>query len=285
MLTFDVEEWFQVESLRPVFPPDTWERQPRRLHGSTRVVLELLAQHGVRATFFVLGWLAEREAGVVREIAEAGHEIASHGYGHVLPMTLSTSEFREDVSRARGVLERVTGRAVVGYRAPSFNIDRKRLAILAELGFRYDSSYHPFGLHDRYGRLAPVGSPIMPGVYRFDTKMVEVGLPVEWMGPLALPASGGGYFRLYPGPLFRRIARRAIARCRHYTMYLHSWEFDADQPRVRGAGLVRTFRHYNNLSRTLPRMRQLLEMLKTMNARFITVREFVEEIVGERVHA
>lgn len=285
MLTFDVEEWFQVESLRSVFPPHTWEGLPRRLHESTGVVLNLLAEHGVRATFFVLGWVAEREGGIVRDIAEAGHEIASHGYGHVLPMTLSTSEFREDVSRARGVLERVAGRAVVGYRAPSFNIDRKRLAILAELDFRYDSSYHPFGLHDRYGRLAPVGSPIMPGVYRLDTKMVEVGLPVERMGPLALPASGGGYFRLYPGPLFRRIARRAIARRRHYTMYLHSWEFDADQPRVRGAGLVRTFRHYNNLSRTLPRMRQLLEMLKSMNARFITVREFVEEIVGERIHA
>lgn len=282
MLTFDVEEWFQVESLRPVFPPDTWEHLPRRLHESTRVVLELLAEHGVRATFFVLGWVAEREAGLVRDIAEAGHEIASHGYGHVLPMTLSAGEFREDVSLARAVLERTGGRAVVGYRAPSFSIDLERLAILAELGFRYDSSYHPFSLHRRYGRLDRVGSPIVPGVYRFDPTMVEVGLPVERVGPLALPVSGGGYFRLYPGPLFRRIARRAIARSRHYTMYLHSWEFDAEQPRVRGAGLLRTFRHYNNLSRTLPRMRRLLDMLKTMDARFITVGEFVEEIAGER---
>jgi polysaccharide deacetylase family protein (PEP-CTERM system associated) len=285
MLTFDVEEWFQVENLRPVFPPDRWESLPRRLPESTRVVLELLRQHGVRATFFVLGWVAEREASLVRDIAAAGHEIASHGYGHILPMTLSASEFREDVSRAHAVLERIGGRAVVGYRAPSFSIDLKRLAILAELGFRYDSSFHPFGLHDRYGRLDRVGSPIVPGVYRFDAKMVEVGLPVERIGPLALPVSGGGYFRLYPGPLFRRIVRRAIARCRHYTMYLHAWEFDAEQPRVGGAGLVRTFRHYNNLSRTLPRMRQLLEMLKRMNVRFITVREFVEEIAGERGHA
>ena len=278
MLTFDVEEWFQVENLRPVFPPDTWERLPRRVHQSTRRLLELLAEHRVHATFFVLGWVAEREAGLVRDITEAGHEIASHGYGHVLPMTLSVAEFRDDVMRARALLESITGRAVVGYRAPSFNIDSKRLAILAELGFRYDSSYHPFTMHDRYARLDEVGAPIVPGVYRFDAKMVEVGLPVERLGPLAVPVSGGGYFRLYPGPLFRRMAQRSIARCRHYTMYLHTWEFDGDQPRVGGAGLVRTFRHYNNLSRTLPRMRRLLEMLKRMDVRFMTVGEFVEEI-------
>jgi polysaccharide deacetylase family protein (PEP-CTERM system associated) len=285
MLTFDIEEWFQVESLRPVFPPDTWDGLPRRLPESTRLLLELLAEHGVRATFFVLGWVAEREGSLVREIAQAGHEIASHGYGHVLPMTLSPSAFRDDVSRARAVLEHVGGRAVTGYRAPSFSIDRARLAILAELGFRYDSSHHPLRLHSRYGRLDFMGSPVMPGVYRLDSKMVEVGLPVESMGPLRLPASGGGYFRLYPGALFRRIARRAIARCRHYTMYLHSWEFDAGQPRVRGAGLMRSFRHYNNLSRTLPRMRRLLHMLEAMNARFITVGEFVEEIAGDTYHA
>jgi polysaccharide deacetylase family protein (PEP-CTERM system associated) len=285
MLTFDVEEWFQVENLRRVFPPDTWERQPRRLRRSTRTVLELLGERGIRATFFVLGWVAEREPDLVRDIAEAGHEIASHGYGHVLPMTLSPAEFREDVSRARAVLEDVAGCAVVGYRAPSFNIDRPRLAILAELGVRYDSSYHPFVLHDRYGRLGRLGCSIAPGVYRLATKMVEVGLPVERVGPLPLPVSGGAYFRLYPGPLFRWIARRAIARCHHYTMYLHAWEFDPDQPRVRGAGRGRTFRHYHNLARTLPRMRRLLDMLQTMNARFITMREFVEEVAEEGAHA
>jgi len=278
MLTFDLEEWFQVENLRPLFPPHTWERLPRRLRPCTRVILELLAEHHARATFFVLGWVAEREPGLVREIAAAGHEIASHGYGHVLPLTISVSEFQEDVSRARAVLEGIVGRPVLGYRAPSFNIDQKRLAVLAELGFRYDSSYHPFALHDRYGRLEEPGVAVAPGVYRLETALVEVGLPVERLGPVAVPASGGGYFRLYPGPLFQRLAQRSIERFRRYTMYLHSWEFDADQPRVRGAGLFQTFRHYNNLSRTLPRMRGLLEMLKTMDTRFMTMREFVDQI-------
>jgi polysaccharide deacetylase family protein (PEP-CTERM system associated) len=283
MLTFDIEEWFQVENLRPIFAPPTWERLPRRIHAPTRTLLELLAAHGVRATFFVLGWVAEREPSLVREIAEAGHEIASHGYGHIMPTTLSPAAFKEDVSRARAVLEPIAGRPVMGYRAPSFNIDRERLAILAELGLRYDSSYHPFTLHDRYARLERPGMPVAPGVYRMETDLIEIELPVERLGRLTVPVSGGGYFRLYPGALFRTLVRRSIERYGHYTMYLHSWEFDAEQPRVRGAGMVGTFRHYNNLSRTLPRMRRLLEMLQAMEARFIAVGDFMEEVAPSMI--
>lgn len=278
LLTFDVEDWFQVENLRPVFPPTCWEGLPRRVAESTRVILRLLAQYEIRSTFFILGWVAEREPGLVREIAEGGHEVASHGYGHVLPMKLTTAQFQADVLRARAVLQEVSGREIIGYRAPSFNIDRERLAILAKCGFRYDSSYHPFGIHDRYGRLGDLGSPIVPGVYRVDGGLVELELPVERIGVLALPASGGGYFRLYPGGLFRGLVRRAIRRWGHYPMYLHSWEFDSTQPRVWRAGLARTFRHYVNLSRTLPRLCKLVALLKGRGARFITMREFVEEV-------
>jgi polysaccharide deacetylase family protein (PEP-CTERM system associated) len=279
LLTFDVEDWFQVENLRPLFPPDCWERIPRRVTGSTRVVLRLLAEYGIRSTFFILGWVAEREPKLVREIAESGHEVACHGYGHVLPMQLTPVQFRDDVLRARQVLQEVSGQDVIGYRAPSFSIDRERLAILAECGFRYDSSHHPFGIHDRYSRLGDLGPPVVGGVYRLDGQMVELALPVERLGLLPLPVSGGGYFRLYPAALFRILARRAMASRGHYAMYLHSWEFDPGQPRVRGAGLARTFRHYNNLSRTLPRMRQLVAMLKSMDARFVTARQFVEEVL------
>ena len=279
LLTFDVEDWFQVENLRPVFPPDCWERIPRRVTASTRVILQLLAEYGIRSTFFILGWVAEREPELVRDIAEGGHEVACHGYGHVLPMQLTPAQFREDVLRARQVLQEVSGREVIGYRAPSFSIDRERLAILADCGFRYDSSYHPFGIHDRYSRLGDLGVPVMPGVYRLSGQMVELELPVERLGLLCLPVSGGGYFRLYPAALFRRLARRAIACRGHYAMYLHSWEFDPAQPRVWGAGLARTFRHYNNLSRTLPRMHQLIAVLKSLSARFVTAREFVEEVL------
>ena len=279
LLTFDVEDWFQTENLRPIFPPDCWETIPRRVTESTRVILRFLADAGTPSTFFVLGWVAEREPALVREIAAAGHEVACHGYGHVLPMQLTPDQFRNDVLRARKVLEEIVGRDVIGYRAPSFSIDRERLEILAECGFRYDSSCHPFRLHSRYGRLGDLGSPIAPGVHRVDGRMVELRLPVERMGPLLLPVSGGGYFRLYPGGLFRSLVRRAVAREGHYELYLHSWEFDPGQPRIRDAGLARTFRHYINLSRTLPRTRRLVGMLQSMGARFVTARDLVEEIL------
>lgn len=280
LLTFDVEEWFQTESLRPVFPPDCWETVPRRVADATRVVLDLLAEVGVHSTFFILGWVAEREPRLVQEIVGAGHEVACHGHGHVRPMQLTLEQFRHDVLRARNVLEDVSGQSVIGYRAPSFSIDRDRLRVLGECGFHYDSSYHPFTLHDRYGRRRDLGPPVAPGIYRLDGQIVELELPVEQVGPLPLPVAGGGYFRLYPGPLFRGLVRRTIARRGYYAMYLHSWEFDPTHPRVRTAGLLRTFRHYHNLSRTLPRMRGLVEMLKTMAVRFVMAREFVEEIRG-----
>ncbi|MGH7302182.1 MAG: polysaccharide deacetylase family protein [Candidatus Rokuibacteriota bacterium] len=278
LLTFDIEDWFQVENLRRLFPPERWETIPRRVAFATRRVLRLLAEHRIRSTFFVVGWVAEREPGLVREIAEAGHEIASHGHGHVMPMQLTLAEFRDDVMRARKVLEDVSGQEVVGYRAPSFSIDRKRVAILERCGFRYDSSHHPFELHDRYGRLGDLGPPIAPGVYRLGERLVELALPVERLGPLALPVSGGGYFRVYPAALYRALVARSIARLGSYLMYLHSWEFDPEQPRVVGAGRVRTARHYVSLSRTLPRMRRLIAMLEKAGGRFMTARDFVERV-------
>ena len=280
LMTFDVEDWFQVENLRPLFPPASWEALPRRVAGSTRVILSLLAECGIHSTFFILGWVAEREPELVREIARAGHEIACHGYSHVLPMQLTAAQFKDDVLRARKVLEDVSGQDVIGYRAPSFSLDHERLAILARCGFRYDSSHHPVRLHDRYGRLDGLGPPIMPGLYRPDAQMVELELPVERVGILDLPASGGGYFRLFPAALFRTLAAQAIGRRGYYVMYLHSWEFDPAQPRVRGAGLARAIRHYHNLAGTLPRARRLIAMLKHKGARFVTAREFIEEALA-----
>lgn len=279
LLTFDIEDWFQVENLRPLFPPESWEAMPRRVATATRRILKLLAEQQIRSTFFVLGWVAEREPQLVREIIDGGHEIASHGHGHVMPMHLSLSEFREDVVRARKVLEDVAGQEVIGYRAPSFSIDHKRLAILESCGFRYDSSHHPFGLHERYGRLGDLGLPIVPGVYRVGERMVELALPVERVGPVALPVSGGGYFRLYPAALYRTLVARSIARLGSYLMYVHSWEFDPEQPRVPGAGRVRTARHYVSLSRTLPRIRRLIAMLRDLEAGFMTARDFVERVM------
>jgi len=280
LLTFDIEEWFQAENLRLVFPRAHWDRIPRRAAAATRSILELLAERRRRATFFVLGWVAEREPALIREIADLGHEIAAHGHGHVLPMQLTGAEFRDDVLRARKVLEDITGQPVRGYRAPSFSLNHEHLTILSECGFRYDSSFHPFTLHDRYARLDGLGAPLRPGVHPIDGRMMELALPVERWGWLQLPISGGGYFRLYPGALFRRLVRRAIARDGHYLMYLHSWEFDPGLPRVKVPGFGYGFRHYNNLRRTLPRMRQLIAMLDTLGAVFVTAGEFLDGLRG-----
>ncbi len=282
LLSFDVEEWFQVENLRPVFPRATWDRIPRRVVAATRSILQILADRGRRATFFVLGWVAEREPGLVKEIADQGHEIASHGYGHVLPLQLTPLEFRDDVLRARKTLEDLTGTPVTGYRAPSFSLNHEHLAILAECGYRYDSSVHPFTLHDRYARLDNIGAVLRPGVYLTQSQIIEVALPVERFGRLQVPIAGGGYFRLYPGAMFRQLVRRAIARDGHYVLYLHSWEFDAQMPRVRVPGLGSGFRHYNNLSRTAPRMQQLVGMLDILDARFLTMGAFVDAVLAER---
>jgi polysaccharide deacetylase family protein (PEP-CTERM system associated) len=280
VLTFDVEEWFQVENLRGAFPRAHWELLPRRTLQTMHGLLDLLAVHDIRATFFVLGWLAEREPGLVREIVAGGHELACHGYGHVMPMQLTRTEFRDDLLLGRQVLEQIGGTAVSGYRAPSFSLDEGHLRMLAEHGFRYDSSFHPFSLHGRYGRLTRLGRPLRPGVYRLDGGLVELGLPVERLGPAPVPISGGGYFRILPGALFRRLVKRAITRDGHYLMYLHSWEFDPAQPRVSRAPLGLRFRHYHNLHQTLPRMQRLITMLRSLDVRFSSASQLVDEITG-----
>jgi len=282
VLTFDVEEWFQVENLRAAFPRASWDDRPRRAGDGTRVVLDLLDAHGVRATFFVLGWVADREPALVRDIAMRGHEIACHGYGHVLPMQLTEREFRDDLLRGRQALEEITGAPVVGYRAPSFSISERHLKILSEYFFRYDSSFHPFALHRRYGRLAQLGTRLRAGVYRTDDGLIELALPVERFATAPFPVSGGGYFRVLPAALFRRLVRRALVRDGHYIMYLHSWEFDPAQPRVRGAKLGARFRHYHNLVQTLPRMQRLIPHLQNLGTRFVTATEFVDDVLAPK---
>ena len=278
VLTFDVEDWFQTENLRAVYPPARWEGMPRRVAGSTRVILDLLAEHRVPATFFVLGWVAEREPALVRAIAAAGHEVACHGYGHIRPTEQSALEFREDLQRAKKILEDLTGAPVTGYRAPAFTLTDDHLKVLAECGFRYDSSFHPFTLHDRYARLIRLVAQLRPGIHALADGMVELALPVERVGRVQVPIAGGGYFRLYPGALFRGLVRRAIRRDGWYLMYLHSWEVDPGQPRVSGAGPGPTFRHYNGLTRTRPRLRRLIAMLDGMDARFLTAGALASQV-------
>jgi len=260
-LTFDVEEYFHAEAFAGVLGPEEWPTLESRVTRSTERLLDILDRERVRATFFVLGWVAERHPGLVREIASLGHEIACHGYGHRMIQHLSRPDFERDVTRAKQALEDAIGRPVLGYRAPTFSIMRAplwSLDVLVEAGFRYDSSIFPV-VHDRYG--IP-DAPRFPHRLKAPSGAEITEFPMSTVTLLGrrLPVAGGGYFRLFP----YRVTRRAIARIngerQPAMVYLHPWEIDPDQPRIPVGPLTR-FRHLVNVGKTESRLRRLLAEL------------------------
>jgi polysaccharide deacetylase family protein (PEP-CTERM system associated) len=257
ILTIDVEDWFHTSALEPYIPPESWDGLESRVSVNVRRILQILADRHVSATFFVLGWVAERQPELVREIAAQGHEIASHGYRHRLVYDLAPSQFREYVRRSKQTLEDLTGRPVAGYRATSFSIVARTLwalDTLKEMGFVYDSSIYPIGHHDLYGI---AGSPRYP--YAHDNGLVEI--PPSTLKVLGknIPCGGGGYFRLYPYWL-TRLGIQHINREGHPAMvYLHPWELDPDCYRVSQADRRTRFRQYINLRKTEPRLTRLLD--------------------------
>jgi len=265
-ITCDVEDYFQVESLRSVVPRERWETTPWRLERNAGRVLDLFDRAGVRGTFFVLGWWAERLAGLVKRIAGAGHEIASHGYAHRMITEQSPEEFRADVRRAKALLEDLVGQAVAGYRAPTFSITERTLwavDILAEEGYGYDSSIFPIR-HDRYGiPSAPRHIHLRHG--RNGATLVEFPPTTLRMLGCNLPVAGGGYLRLLPARLVHRALRAVNRRGWPAIVYFHPWELDPEQPRLAVKGFSR-FRHYVNLHRTAAKLRFLLSRLQFTTA-------------------
>jgi len=265
-MTCDLEDYFQVQNLEGVVSRDQWPTMPSRLALSTGRVLDLFAEAGIQATFFVLGWNAERHPDVVRRVAEAGHEVASHGYAHRVIYEQSAEAFRDDVRRAKALLEDITGQPVWGYRAPTFSItarSRWALDILAEEGHRYDSSIFPIR-HDRYG---------IPSAPRFihevagsnGRQMIEFPPTTLRVLGCNLPVAGGGYLRLFPVRLVCAALRRVNRKGHPAVVYFHPWELDPEQPRLPVRGLKR-FRHYVNLGRTADKLRYLLRRLPFTNA-------------------
>lgn len=255
-LTIDVEDYFQVSALAPHFPRSAWESTPCRVERNVDRILELLAERDARATFFVLGWVAERYPQLVRRIAERGHEVASHGYSHERASAQSRERFLADIVLARAVLEDIGGQAVRGYRAPSFSIGKTNLwahDCIAEAGYTYSSSVYPVR-HDHYG--IP-DAPRFP--YRLDNGLLEVPVTTTRLLGRNWPAGGGGYFRLLPYAVSRwQIAKVNRDDARPAIFYFHPWEIDPEQPRVREASSKTRFRHYVNLERTEGRLRRLL---------------------------
>jgi len=257
-MTVDVEDYFHVSVFDGVVPRTRWETLESRVERNTDRLLQIFSDVDVKATFFVLGWVAERHPALVRRIAAQGHEVASHGFAHRLVYDMTPSMFREDIRRSKRALEDAAGVAVQGYRAPSYSVTPRSLwalDVLIEEGFRYDSSIFPIH-HDRYG--IPVSSR---HPYRLDRpagSIVEVpGSTVRW-GLFNFPVAGGGYFRILPYAWTRwGIARLNQSEERPAIFYLHPWEIDPDQPRL-SAGLLSRFRHYRNLGETEARLKQLL---------------------------
>ena len=255
-MSIDVEDWFHVENLKAVIARDTWDERELRVERNVGRMLELMDDRNIHCTCFVLGWVAEKVPHLIKRIAEAGHEIASHGYGHDLIYNLSHDEFRADIVRSKSHLEDLTGQAVRGYRAPSFSITDWAIDILEELGFTYDSSAFPTVAHDRYGKLTGMdaGKPIV----ELRDGFTEMCISCVKLGSRGIPWGGGGYFRLFPYPLFRRGVRKILASGQPYVFYIHPWEIDAGQPRVNGLKRSHHFRHYVNISRGEARFAGLL---------------------------
>ena len=255
-LTIDVEDYFQVSAMAPYIARSEWDVRECRIERNVDAILELLDRHDTLATFFTLGWIAERYPALVRAIVDAGHELASHGHGHERASDLDRDAFAQDIVRAKKSLEDTGGVAVLGYRAPSFSIGRDNLwafDCLAEAGHRYSSSIYPIA-HDHYG---------MPDAPRFRHRvgggLIEIPMTTLRLAGRNFPSSGGGYFRLLP----YRLSRRMIARVNRddgeaAIFYFHPWEIDPGQPRVAGIDLKTRFRHYVNIERMSGRLESLL---------------------------
>ena len=267
-LTFDVEEHFQVSAFWSDERRQQWDRYESRVGENTRRLAELLAKHGTKATFFILGWVAERHPDLVKSLVAQGHEIASHGYGHELVHSQSPELFRQDVRRSKNILEDLIGNPVAGYRAPSFSItsdDSWALTILVEEGYQYDSS-----IYERFDRA---------GTSRRCAGRLEIITPVGslWEVPpstykalgFQIPVAGGGYFRLFPYAVSRTLLQRLESQGATLVMYLHPWEIDPQQPRMEGPWLSQT-RHYMNLDRTENRLAALVA-----DFRFGTIAQFL----------
>jgi len=261
-MTIDVEDYFQVSAFAPVIDRDSWAGRECRVERNVDRILALLAKQNVHATFFTLGWIAERYPQVVRSIVAGGHELASHGYGHLRASDQTRAEFTDDVTRSKALLEDIGGVQVLGYRAPSFSIGTANLwalDVLQEAGYRYSSSIYPIQ-HDHYG---------MPDAPRFafypngPDGLLEIPITTVQVMQRKLPAGGGGYFRLLPYALSRWMMERVNQVDQQSAIfYFHPWEIDPDQPRPEGASMKSRFRHYVNLDRMEGRIARLTRDFK-----------------------
>jgi len=280
-LSVDVEDWFQVGAFETVINRDDWDSLADRVERNCDLILEMFAQADVKATFFTLGWVAQRHPALVRRIAEQGHELASHGWDHARVFRMEREEFARDLDMSRKAIEDAGGVAISGYRAPSFSIDQRTpwaYMILAEQGFTYSSSVAPVA-HDHYGwREAPrfAFRPI-PGC-----ELLEIPVTTAMFAGRRLAAGGGGFFRVLPYAFSRWAIRQVNRRDgRPAVFYFHPWEIDPDQPRVAGASMKSRLRHYTNLEGMADKLRQLVGEFQWTRMDVLAAREAARAVALE----
>lgn len=273
LITVDLEDWFQVENFKNYIPFTQWDNKEFRFEDNTRKLLDILKKHQIKATFFILGWNAERSHGLVQEIYKQGHEVASHGYAHQLCSSQSKDALCEDLRKSKMILEDIIGSEVKGYRAPSFSINNQAIILLKELGYTYDSSHNTYGLNKRYGKLD------LSGFYRSGIAYIDsdgfTEIPINNLKTCiaTLPWAGGGYFRLYPRWLFNAGVSRILKKEQCYLFYMHPWEIDPLQTRVAEAKYSFRFRQYINLDKSADRLSSFIKTFQ--NCSFMTCSQYL----------
>lgn len=258
LASFDIEDWFHAENIKPSLPTTDWTQLESRVERNTHELLDILAETNARSTFFVLGWVARQHPGLVHRMVAEGHEVASHTDAHHRFYDLSRCALVADLARARDTLEQLTGQRVLGIRAPAFTITDEALDCLAEANYWYDSSYHAFRMHDRYGQLATSVDAEQP-VVEVRAGLLELPLTRLRWGPFTLPWAGGGYFRLIPYGVYRRGVARRLAQHSWFMFYFHPWELDVDEPPPTRLPATMRFRAYTGRGRMRRDLRSLLQ--------------------------
>jgi polysaccharide deacetylase family protein (PEP-CTERM system associated) len=285
LLTFDIEDWFQVENLRPWFPPTVWDNQQLRVEKNTCKLLDLLDSITLpynlakpKGTFFILGWIAQRLSGLVREIQIRGHEVASHGYNHLMCTHLDPKDLKEDLIKSKGTIEGITGVEVRGYRAPNFSISDTALKLIQDSGYKYDSSYNNYSKHKRYGTITLNRYDKTRPIIKITKDFNELPISNLTIGNQNLPWGGGGYFRFLPLTIFKSGVKRILQKNEIYTFYLHPWEIDPDQPRLKAAKGIAIWKHYLNIDKTLHRLQNFIFSFN--HCRFPTCSQYLDELTG-----
>ncbi len=277
LLTFDVEDWFQVENFKNYIPFSSWDDHELRVEKNIHLILDLLDSFPFqpKATFFILGWIAKKLPGMVKEIHKRGHELASHGNLHHLCTNQSFKEIEQDLKSGKALLEDIIGQKIYGYRAPSFAINNDILKIIHDTGHVYDSSYNSFSMHGRYGIINIAGKSKKGIAYKITNDFFELPISNLTINQKTFPLGGGGYFRLIPFPLFKLGMNRALNKDQAFLFYSHPWEFDPDQPRVKQASTGFKFRHYINLNQTRKKLESLLTHFN--NLKFISCIDYLRQ--------